>query len=148
MRVVIIGAGRVGTAIADSPDAPHDVVSDVVVIDVDEAHTEESTHEFHVTTPAGDGISQSVLKADVGVADMLVVSAAIATLDDVGFGIGSLGPFGSHLQCSRLLEASDGVPGGDRPAGDRPPSRRRSPGRPAIKAGGRTAAPARTRARE
>ena len=74
-----------------------------------------------MTTPAGDGTSQSVLKeAGIGVANMLVVSAAIATLDDVGLGVGSLGPFGSHLQGSRLLEAPDGVPGGDRPAGDRP----------------------------
>ena len=71
MHVVIIGAGEVGTSIADSLDGSHDVV----VIDVDEARAEELTYELDVMTLAGDGTSPSVLEeAGIGAADMLIAS--------------------------------------------------------------------------
>ena len=71
MHAVIIGAGEVGTSIADSLDGSHDVV----VIDVDEARAEELTYELDVMTLAGDGTSPSVLEeAGIGSADMLIAS--------------------------------------------------------------------------
>jgi trk system potassium uptake protein TrkA len=71
MHVVIIGAGEVGTSIADSLDDSHDVV----VIDVDEARAEELTYGLDVMTLAGDGTHSAVLReADIESADMLIAS--------------------------------------------------------------------------
>ncbi len=69
MRVVIIGAGQVGTAIADSLDDDHDVV----VVDIDEARTEELTYELDVMALTGDGTAMSTLQeADVEEADLFI----------------------------------------------------------------------------
>ena len=71
MHVVIIGAGEVGTSIAESLDDSHDVV----VIDVDEARAEELTYGLDVMTLAGDGTHSAVLReADIESADMLIAS--------------------------------------------------------------------------
>jgi trk system potassium uptake protein TrkA len=69
MHVVIIGAGEVGTSIADSLDDTHDVV----VVDVDESRAEELKYDLDVMTLAGDGTSTSVLReADVENAELLI----------------------------------------------------------------------------
>ena len=74
MRVVIIGAGRVGTAIADSLDDSHDVV----LVDIDEARTEELTYQLDVMTLTGDGTSMSTLReAGVGSADLFIASTDV-----------------------------------------------------------------------
>ncbi|QLD90944.1 Trk system potassium transporter TrkA [Natronomonas salina] len=71
MHVVIIGAGEVGTSIAESLDDSHDVV----VIDVDQARADQLKYELDVMTLAGDGTSLSVLQeAGVADADMLIAS--------------------------------------------------------------------------
>jgi trk system potassium uptake protein TrkA len=69
MHVVIIGAGAVGTSIADSLDDTHDVV----VIDIDESRAEDLKYDLDVMTLAGDGTSSSVLQqASVGDADLFI----------------------------------------------------------------------------
>jgi len=69
MHLVIIGAGAVGTSIADSLDDTHDVV----VIDIDESRVEDLKYELDVMTLAGDGTSSSVLQqASVGDADLFI----------------------------------------------------------------------------
>ena len=69
MHVVIIGAGAVGTSIADSLDDTHDVV----VIDIDESRAEDLKYDLDVMTLAGDGTSSSVLQqASVGNADLFI----------------------------------------------------------------------------
>ena len=69
MHVVIIGAGAVGTSIADSLDETHDVV----VIDIDESRAEDLKYDLDVMTLAGDGTSSSVLQqASVGNADLFI----------------------------------------------------------------------------
>jgi trk system potassium uptake protein TrkA len=71
MHVVVIGAGEVGTSIADNLDESHDVV----VIDIDEARAEQLKYELDVMTLAGDGTSLSTLrKAGVEDTDMLIAS--------------------------------------------------------------------------
>ena len=69
MHVVIIGAGAVGTSIADSLDDTHDVV----VVDIDESRAEDLKYDLDVMTLAGDGTSSSVLQqASVGDADLFI----------------------------------------------------------------------------
>jgi len=69
MRVVIIGAGAVGTSIAASLSAEHDVV----VVDRDESRVEELKYELDVLTLTGDGTSLETLEtADVANADMFL----------------------------------------------------------------------------
>jgi trk system potassium uptake protein TrkA len=69
MRVVIIGAGEVGTAIAGNLAGDHDVV----VIELDEERAEQLTYELDVLTLAGDGTSMEVLEsAKVAEADILL----------------------------------------------------------------------------
>ncbi len=69
MRVVIIGAGEVGTSIAGNLSSDHDVV----VIESDEQRAEELQFEFDVLTIAGDGTSMAVQEeATVGEADMFI----------------------------------------------------------------------------
>jgi len=71
MHVVIIGAGEVGTSIADNLDEDHDVV----VIDVDAARAEDLQYELDVMTLAGDGTSMAVLEeAGIREADLLIAS--------------------------------------------------------------------------
>jgi trk system potassium uptake protein TrkA len=69
MRVVIIGAGEVGTSIAASLAADHEVV----VVDADPDRAEEVKYEYDVLTITGDGTTSPTLEtAEVGRADMVV----------------------------------------------------------------------------
>jgi trk system potassium uptake protein TrkA len=69
MRVVIIGAGEVGTAIASNLAGEHDVV----VIELDEERAEQLKYELDVLTLAGDGTSMERLEtAEVAEADILL----------------------------------------------------------------------------
>ena len=71
MRVVIVGAGEVGTMIAGS------LASDnkVTVIDYDESRVEEIKYQFDVLTLTGDGTDGDVLEeAGVEHADLLIAS--------------------------------------------------------------------------
>jgi trk system potassium uptake protein TrkA len=71
MRVVVVGAGEVGSNIAASLADVHDVV----VIDIDPDRVESITYRFDVLAIEGDGASLSTLK-DAGVedADMFIAS--------------------------------------------------------------------------
>jgi trk system potassium uptake protein TrkA len=69
MRVVIIGAGEVGTSIAASLAAEHDVV----IVEKNEALVEQLQMDLDVMTLAGDGTSLETLEtADVASADMFL----------------------------------------------------------------------------
>jgi len=69
MRVVIIGAGEVGTSIAASLAPDHDVV----VIDLDEKRAEQLKYKLDVLTLAGDGTSMATLEtAEVTESDMFL----------------------------------------------------------------------------
>ena len=71
MRVVIVGAGEVGTSIAANLAPSHDVV----VIDIDEQRADRLKYELDVLTICGDGTSAETLD-DAGIrdADMLIAS--------------------------------------------------------------------------
>jgi trk system potassium uptake protein TrkA len=69
MNVVIIGAGEVGTAIAEDLADDHDVV----VIDKDANRAENLQYQLDVLTMAGDGTSLETLEtADTGDADLFI----------------------------------------------------------------------------
>jgi len=71
MRVVIIGAGQVGTSIAANLASDHDVV----VIEADAESAEQLKFELDVLSVHGDGTSLAVQEsAGVGDADMLIAS--------------------------------------------------------------------------
>ena len=71
MHVVVVGAGEVGTSIAGSLAADHNVV----VIDIDPDRAEQLKYELDVMTLAGDGASLSTLEdAGIGDADMFIAS--------------------------------------------------------------------------
>ncbi|MFB6152399.1 MAG: Trk system potassium transporter TrkA [Haloarculaceae archaeon] len=71
MRVVIVGAGEVGSNIAESLADDHEVV----VIDVDEERVEALTYDLDVLAVQGDGADLSTLdEAGVSDADMLIAS--------------------------------------------------------------------------
>lgn len=71
MRVIVIGAGQVGTNIAASLSSIHDVV----VIDIDDDRTEELAYDLDVLTLTGDGTDIDVLQeADTDAADMVIAS--------------------------------------------------------------------------
>jgi trk system potassium uptake protein TrkA len=71
MRVVIIGAGQVGTSIAANLAADHDVV----VIESDAESAEQLQFELDVLSIHGDGTSLAIQEAaEVGEADMLIAS--------------------------------------------------------------------------
>ena len=71
MRVIIVGAGEVGSSIAASLSGAHDVV----VVDIDPDRVESLNYELDVLAVEGDGGDLSVLE-DVGVAeaDLLIAS--------------------------------------------------------------------------
>ncbi len=128
MRVVIIGAGEVGTSIADHLAADHDVV----VVDIDSDRTEQIQYEIDVLTICGDGTTSGVQEsAGVADADMfiactdddrvnLVACGTAKTLGDP-FSIARAksveylhtwqrkqGAFGAdHIVCSDLLTAEN-----------------------------------------
>lgn len=69
MRVVIIGAGEVGTAIAGNLASEHDVV----VIEEDEQRAEKLKYELDVLTLPGDGTSLETQEtAEIDTADMVI----------------------------------------------------------------------------
>jgi trk system potassium uptake protein TrkA len=71
MQVVIVGAGQVGTSIADSLSSDHDVV----VVDIDEDIVDDIKYELDVLTLAGDGTSSDLLEdAEVPDADLVIAS--------------------------------------------------------------------------
>lgn len=74
MRIVVIGAGQVGSSIAESLAGTHEVV----VVDIDTERVDSLTYSLDVLAIQGDGASLSTLsEAGVEDADML-----IATTDD------------------------------------------------------------------
>jgi trk system potassium uptake protein TrkA len=69
MRVVIIGAGEVGTAIATDLAASHDVV----IVDKDAERTERLKYKLDVLTLTGDGTSMETMEAtDIEEADLMI----------------------------------------------------------------------------
>lgn len=71
MRVVIIGAGEVGTSIAADLMTEHEVI----VIDINSDRTERLTFELDILAISGDGTSlETQESAQVGDADMFIAS--------------------------------------------------------------------------
>ena len=71
MRVVVVGAGEVGSNIARSLSNAHEVV----VVDTDPDRVEAVTYQLDVLAIEGDGTSLSTLKeAGVEDADMFIAS--------------------------------------------------------------------------
>jgi trk system potassium uptake protein TrkA len=71
VRVVIVGAGQVGTSIAESLGTDHEVV----VIDIDVERVDTLTYSLDVLAIEGNGTSLSVLReADIEAADVLIAS--------------------------------------------------------------------------
>ncbi|WP_435197070.1 Trk system potassium transporter TrkA [Natronomonas sp. EA1] len=71
MRVVVVGAGEVGSSIAESLADVHEVV----VIDRDRSRVESLTYSLDVLAVHGDGASMSTLReAGIEEADMLIAS--------------------------------------------------------------------------
>jgi trk system potassium uptake protein TrkA len=71
VRVIIVGAGQVGSSIAASLDADHEVV----VVDTDDTRVESLTYSLDVLAIEGDGTSLATLReADVETADMVIAS--------------------------------------------------------------------------
>ena len=71
MRVIIVGAGQVGSSIAESLDDDHEVV----VIDTDDNRVESLTYSLDVLAIEGNGTSLSTLReAGVEQADMVIAS--------------------------------------------------------------------------
>jgi len=71
VRIIVIGAGEVGTNIAASLADGHDVT----VIDLDKERVESVMYDLDVLTLRGDGTSLSTLEeAGIGEADLLIAS--------------------------------------------------------------------------
>jgi len=74
VRIIVVGAGQVGSSIATSLAASHEVV----VIDVDAVRVDELTYAADVLTLHGDGTDVETLQeADVDSADMLIASTDV-----------------------------------------------------------------------
>lgn len=71
MRIVVVGAGQVGSTIATSLADAHEIV----VVDIDAARVDELTYAADVLTLEGDGTDVDTLRdADIESADMLIAS--------------------------------------------------------------------------
>lgn len=71
VRVVIVGAGQIGSTIAADLAPDHDVI----VLDADEARIEEVKYELDVLTLVGSGTESDTLEeVDVGRTDILIAS--------------------------------------------------------------------------
>ena len=71
MHVIVVGAGQVGSSIAESLADTHDVV----VIDTDGERVDALTYDIDVLAIEGDGADLGTLReADVGRADLLIAS--------------------------------------------------------------------------
>jgi len=69
MRIVIVGAGEVGTTIASSLSSDHDII----LIDIDESHVDQLKYELDVLTFAGDGTTiQTLEAAQITKADLFI----------------------------------------------------------------------------
>lgn len=74
MRVIIVGAGQVGSSIAASLDEDHEVI----VIDTDGERVEALTYSLDVLAIEGDGASLETLReADIEKADMVIASTDV-----------------------------------------------------------------------
>ncbi|QCC58068.1 Trk system potassium transporter TrkA [Natrinema thermotolerans] len=74
MRVIVVGAGQVGSNIAASLDEDHHVV----VIDRDSERVEEVTYSHDVLTIRGDGTDIETLReADIADADLVIASTDV-----------------------------------------------------------------------
>jgi trk system potassium uptake protein TrkA len=88
MRVIIVGAGEVGSTIAESLSSAHDVV----VIDVDPDRVETLTYELDVLAIQGDGGDLETLReAGIDEADMLIASTDDDQTNIVTCGTGAVG---------------------------------------------------------
>jgi trk system potassium uptake protein TrkA len=130
VRVVIVGAGEVGSNIASNLSPTHEVV----VVDVDPDRVEEITYSLDVLAIEGNGASlETLTEAEVGQADLLIASTdddeanlvicgtakaigdpfTIARVKEVNFlrtWERSRGAFGvDFMVCSDLLTAEDVV---------------------------------------
>jgi trk system potassium uptake protein TrkA len=100
VKVVIVGAGEVGTSIAADLAANHDVV----VVDIDEARVADLKYDIDVLTLAGDGTSSVVLdEAGVSDADLVIAS----TDDDKAnlVACGTAGTLGDPFTIARVKRA-------------------------------------------
>lgn len=71
MRVIIVGAGQVGSSIAETLDADHNIT----IIDTDGEHIDSLTHSLDVLAIEGDGTSLGILReASIDQADLLIAS--------------------------------------------------------------------------
>ena len=71
MRIIIVGAGEVGSSIARSLSDSHEIV----VVDTDSEQVEALTYSLDVLAMEGDGTSLSVLReAGIDTADMIIAS--------------------------------------------------------------------------
>jgi trk system potassium uptake protein TrkA len=74
MRVIIIGAGQVGSSIAASLDEDHMVT----VIDTDASRVDELTYSLDVLAIEGNGVSLSTLReADIETADLFIAGTDV-----------------------------------------------------------------------
>jgi trk system potassium uptake protein TrkA len=88
MRVIIVGAGEVGSTIAESLSGTHDVV----VIDIDSDRVETLTYERDVLAIQGDGGDIDTLReAGIEDADMLIASTDDDETNIVACGTAAVG---------------------------------------------------------
>jgi trk system potassium uptake protein TrkA len=84
MRIVVVGAGQVGTTIVESLHDEHDLT----VIDVDQARLQALSYRYDVRTVAGNGATRRVLQdAGVAEADLLI---ACTSRDEINLVAGAL----------------------------------------------------------
>jgi trk system potassium uptake protein TrkA len=72
MRVVVVGAGEVGSSIAESLCDAHEVA----VVDTDSDRVEQLTYSLDVLAVDGDGTDLATLEAAGGVRDAVVVGGS------------------------------------------------------------------------
>jgi trk system potassium uptake protein TrkA len=128
MRIVVVGAGEVGSSIAANLADTHEVI----VVDIDPERVESLTYSLDVLAVQGNGASIDTLEeADIGEADMLVAStdddeinlvtcetaktvadvftvARVRSVDYLRTWEGAEGAFGvDFMVCTTLLAAED-----------------------------------------
>jgi trk system potassium uptake protein TrkA len=73
MKIVVIGAGQVGTTVVEALHDEHDVT----VVDLDGSRLNAIAHRHDVTTIEGNGATRSVLQdAGIGTADLLIACSS------------------------------------------------------------------------
>ena len=69
MKIFLIGAGQVGTAIVEALHDDHELI----VLDLDESRLAALTHRYDISTVEGNGASRRVLAAaGVATCDLLI----------------------------------------------------------------------------